>query len=140
MPNLPDETVVEVPAIGDAGGIHPLQMEPLPEAIAAMLRLQASIHLLLVEAFAERSKEKLPLEPTVDSDRNALQMVDEMLELQREVLPSLHYGFGQRACSAFTHCFSASQCAKILDVKSPVGEGSLCLRTRLSFVVRVSIT
>jgi alpha-galactosidase len=94
IPNLPDETVVEVPAIGDAGGIHPLQMEPLPEAIAAMLRLQASIHQLLVEAFAERSKEKLLqavlLEPTVDSYRNAVQMVDEMLELQQEVLPPLH--------------------------------------------------
>jgi alpha-galactosidase len=69
-------------------------MEPLPEAIAAMLRLQASIHQLLVEAFAERSKEKLLqavlLEPTVDSYRNAVQMVDEMLELQQEVLPPLH--------------------------------------------------
>lgn len=93
IPNLPDETVVEVPAVSDASGIHPLPMEPLPEAIAAMLRLQASIHQLLVEAFAERSKEKLLqavlLEPTVDSYRNAVQMVDEMLELQREVLPPL---------------------------------------------------
>ncbi len=93
IPNLPDETVVEVPAVSDADGIHPLPMEPLPEAIAAMLRLQASIHQLLVEAFAERSKEKLLqavlLEPTVDSYRNAVQMVDEMLELQRDVLPPL---------------------------------------------------
>ncbi|MDW8104304.1 MAG: alpha-galactosidase [Armatimonadota bacterium] len=94
IPNLPDETVVEVPARSDASGIHPLQMEPLPEGIAAMLRLQASIHQLLVEAFAEQSKDKLIqavlLEPTVDSYRNAVQMVDEMLELQREVLPPLH--------------------------------------------------
>lgn len=93
IPNLPDETVVEVPAVSDADGIHPLPMDPLPEAIAAMLRLQASIHQLLVEAFAERSKEKLLqavlLEPTVDSYRNAVQMVDEMLELQRDVLPPL---------------------------------------------------
>lgn len=94
IPNLPDQTVVEVPAIGDAEGIHPLQMESLPEAIAAMLRLQASIHQLLVEAFAEQSKDKLLqavlLDPTVDSYRNAVQMVDEMLELQRDILPPLH--------------------------------------------------
>ncbi|MGC8785321.1 MAG: hypothetical protein ACP5RN_13165 [Armatimonadota bacterium] len=91
---MPDQTVVEVPAIGDAEGIHPLQMEPLPEAIAAMLRLQASIHQLLVEAFAEQSKDKLLqavlLDPTVDSYRNAVQMVEEMLELQRDILPPLY--------------------------------------------------
>lgn len=93
IPNLPAETVVEVPAVGDARGIHPLRLEPLPEAISAMLRLQASIHQLLVEAFAERSKDKLLqavlLDPTVDSYRNAVQMLDEMLELQQDVLPNL---------------------------------------------------
>lgn len=91
--NLPAETVVEVPAIGDAQGIHPLQLEPLPEAIAAMIRLQANIHQLLVEAFAERSKDKLLqavlLDPTVDSYHNAVQMVDEMLELQKDILPGI---------------------------------------------------
>ncbi len=93
IPNLPAETVVEVPAVGDAQGIHPLQLEPLPEAIAAMLRLQASIHQLLVEAFDEQSRDKLLqavlLDPTVDSYRHAVQMVDEMLELQKDVLPPL---------------------------------------------------
>lgn len=93
IPDLPADTVVEVPAISDANGIYPLPMEPLPEAIAAMLRLQASIHQLLVEAFAEQSKDKLIqavlLEPTVDSYRNAVQMVDEMIELQKDVLPPL---------------------------------------------------
>lgn len=93
IPNLPEDTVVEAPAVGDAHGIHPLPLEPLPEAIAAMLRLQASIHKLLVEAFAEQSKDKLLqavlLDPTVHSYRNAVQMVDEMLELQKDVLPPL---------------------------------------------------
>lgn len=93
IPNLPDDMVVEIPAIGDAQGIQRVQCEPLPEAIAAMLRLQGSIHKLLVEAFVEQSKEKLIqavlLDPTVDSYRNAVQMVDEMLELQREILPPL---------------------------------------------------
>lgn len=58
-----------------------------------MIRLQASIHHLLVEAFAERSIDKLLqavlLDPTVDSYRNAVQMVDEMLELQRDILPEI---------------------------------------------------
>ena len=91
IPNLPDDTVVEVPAVADADGLHPRQMEPLPEAIAAMLRLQGSIHKLLVEAFAERSKTKLLqaflLDPTVDSYRRAVDCVDEMLRLQKDLLP-----------------------------------------------------
>jgi len=93
IPNLPDDMVVEVPAFADASGLHPRQMEPLPEAIAAMLRLQGSIHKILVEAFAERSKAKLLqailLEPTVHSYRNAVAMMHEMLQLQKDILPEM---------------------------------------------------
>ncbi len=91
IPNLPDDMVVEVPARVDDDGLEACRMEPLPEAIAAMLRLHGSIHKLLVEAFAERSKDKLIqtmlLEPTVDSYRHAVELVDEMLRLQRDLLP-----------------------------------------------------
>lgn len=93
IPNLPDDMVVEVPAVADADGLHACQVEPLPEAIAAMLRLQGSIHKLIVEAFAERSRDKLIqavlLDPTVDSYRRAIQMVDEMCHLQADILPPL---------------------------------------------------
>jgi alpha-galactosidase len=93
IPNLPDGMVVEVPATGDGAGLHPKRMQPLPEAIAAMIRLQQSINKLLVEAFAEQSKSKLLqavlLEPTVTSYRGAVEMVDEMLVLQRDVLPPI---------------------------------------------------
>ncbi|WP_420601795.1 hypothetical protein [Flagellimonas sp.] len=93
IPNLPDELVVEVPAYCDASGIQGIQLEPMPEAIAATIRLHASIHQLLVEAYAEKSKDKLLqailIEPTVDSYRNAVSMCNEMLELQKDVLPIL---------------------------------------------------
>jgi alpha-galactosidase len=94
IPNLPDQMVVEVPATSDLAGLHPKRMQPLPEPIAAMIRLQGSINKLLVEAFAEESKSKLLqavlLEPTVTSYRGAIEMVDEMLTLQRDVLPPIH--------------------------------------------------
>ncbi len=93
IPNLPDDMVVEVPATGDAEGLHPVQCEPLPEPIAAMLRVQASIHRLIVEAFAEGSRDKLIqavlLDPVVDGYRRAVEMVDEMLRLQADILPPL---------------------------------------------------
>ncbi len=93
IPGLPDETVVEVPATADRKGVHPIRMEPLPVAITALLHAQASIHQLLVEAFAERSKRKLLqavlLDPTVHSYRNAVAMIDEMCRLQKDILPPL---------------------------------------------------
>jgi alpha-galactosidase len=91
IPNLPDNMVVEVPGTSDTAGLHPKRMQPLPEAIAAIIRLQSSINKLLVEAFAEESKGKLLqavlLEPTVTSYRGAMEMVEEMLALQQDVLP-----------------------------------------------------
>jgi alpha-galactosidase len=93
IPNLPEDMVVEVPAVADGDGLRTCPMDPLPEAMAAMLRLQASIHRLLVEAFAEKSRAKLIravlLDPTVDSYRRAVEMVDEMIELQADLLPPL---------------------------------------------------
>ncbi len=91
IPNLPDDMVVEVPGVADADGLRACQLEPLPEAIAALLRVQGSIHKLIVEAFAEQSKDKLIqavlLDPTVDSYRGAIAMVDEMCRLQADMLP-----------------------------------------------------
>jgi alpha-galactosidase len=93
IPNLPDEMVVEVPAWCDAEGLQPLRMAPLPEAIATLMRTQASINQLLIEAFAEGSKMKLLqailLDPTVDSYRQAVLMMAEMLELQKDLLPEM---------------------------------------------------
>jgi alpha-galactosidase len=91
MPDMPPDMVVEIPAVVDGGGLHRRRMEPMPEAIAALLRLQGSIHRLLVDAYAERSKDKLLqallLDPTVDSYRRAVALVEDVLARQRELLP-----------------------------------------------------
>ncbi len=93
IPNLPDDMVVEVPATSDGSGWKAVNVPPLPEPVAATIRLYGSIHKLLVEAYAGESKEKLLqavlLEPTVHSYRSAVQMVDEMIGLQKELLPAL---------------------------------------------------
>ncbi|QNA92371.1 MULTISPECIES: alpha-galactosidase [unclassified Microbacterium] len=93
IPGLPDEMVVEVPARVVDGELVAVQMDELPEGILAMIRLQGSIHKLLVEAYAEESKAKLLqailLDPVVDSHNRAVAMLDEFLELQADVLPPL---------------------------------------------------
>ncbi len=93
VPGLPEEAVVEVPATVDATGLHPMKMPALPEGALALLRTQASIHKLLVEAFQERSRNKLLqallLDPTTKSYHNSVHLLNEMFALQKEVLPEL---------------------------------------------------
>lgn len=93
VPGLPADTVVEVPAVVDASGVHPRTMEPLPEGILAMLRTQASINRLLVRAYDGGSRDillqALLLDPTTNSYRQAVELIDRMCEVQSDVLPTL---------------------------------------------------
>jgi len=95
IPGLPEKAVVEVPALVNKDGLHPFKMERLPEAVLAMLRTQCSIHHLLTEAYVEQSRNKLLqavlLDPTTHSYRAAVNMLNEMCELQKDVLPPLHW-------------------------------------------------
>jgi alpha-galactosidase len=92
IPNIQPSMTVEMPATVDKAGIHPHQMAPLPEGIAAMIRVQGSIQQLIVEAYAERSRNKLLqailLDPTVKSYRGAVAMMNELLRLQQDLLPA----------------------------------------------------
>jgi len=89
--NLPEDAIVEAPAMVDAGGIHPIEVGPLPEVIAAMCRLQISIQNLLVEAYRQHSKrlllQALLLEPTVDNAERAQQLMEELLIREADFLP-----------------------------------------------------
>jgi alpha-galactosidase len=89
---LPAGTVVEVPATVDGGGIHPEKLAPIPEALLAFCRTQASIQQLVAEAYGQRSRnlllQALLVDPVVNSVQNAEKMLDHMLELQKDYLPA----------------------------------------------------
>jgi alpha-galactosidase len=95
IPGLPDEMVVEMPAYADGTGIHPHQMEALPTAITEMIRVQGAIHKLVIEAYVEQSRNKLLqailLDPTISTYNNAVALINEMCEIQKEILPPLHW-------------------------------------------------
>ncbi|MBN2377937.1 MAG: hypothetical protein JXD22_16180 [Sedimentisphaerales bacterium] len=88
--NLPTEAVVEVPAVVDAGGIHPQHVGPLPEALAAFSRTQVSIQKILLQAYQQRSRnlllQALLIDPVIDNATNAEKMLDYMLQLQKDYL------------------------------------------------------
>lgn len=91
MPQMANDSVVEVPAWATGKGIETVQMDPLPESLVEMMRSQGTINKLLVEAFVEKSKNKLLqvmlLDPTVNSYHNAVLLLDEILLLQKDILP-----------------------------------------------------
>lgn len=89
--NLPPDAIVEIPARVDKQGVHPEKVGALPEPIAEMCRRQITIQNLLILAYKERSKklllQALSLEPVVDDLVKAKEMMEVMLNLQREALP-----------------------------------------------------
>ena len=101
MPNkgyasdLPEGMVIELPALVDGGGIHPHKCDPLPVAVASMISTQGAVHKLIIEAYAEQSRNKLLqamlLDPTISSYNNAVALINEMCELQKEILPPLNW-------------------------------------------------
>lgn len=92
--NLPRDIVVEVPGTVDAQGVHPLHVGSLPESFAAFMRPHFAIHGILTEAYRTRSRklllQALLLDPNVNSITRAEQMLDVMLELQRDFLPEFN--------------------------------------------------
>ncbi|MDP4171077.1 MAG: alpha-galactosidase [Bacillota bacterium] len=94
-PNLPNGMAVEIPAIVDGDGIHPQKTAKIPTALAAMIATQGAITELLHEAYNEKSRNKLLqavlLDPTVSSYNNAVAMINDMFEAQKEVLPDLRW-------------------------------------------------
>jgi alpha-galactosidase len=69
--NLPADLAVEVPVMVDAAGVHPAAVGPLPDGIARLLAMQASVQQLSVEAAVRASKElalqALLIDPVVNS-------------------------------------------------------------------------
>ncbi|MBV9234296.1 MAG: hypothetical protein JOZ94_00555 [Xanthobacteraceae bacterium] len=87
IPNLPSDLAVEVPIMVDAAGVHPTSLGPLPDPIAKLLSVQASVQQLAVEVAVHASNElalqALLIDPVVNSTIAAAQLLDELWEVNR---------------------------------------------------------
>jgi alpha-galactosidase len=87
IPNLPTELAVEVPLMADAAGLHPISLGPLPDPIAKLMSMQASVQQLAVDAAVHASKElalqALLIDPVVNSATSAAKLLDELWEINR---------------------------------------------------------
>ena len=88
---MPDDSVVEVPGLVDAGSPRGVPVGALPEPIAALVRQELAIQDLAVQAAVDGSRElarqALLLDPVVSSAPAADQFLDEVLRAHRACLP-----------------------------------------------------
>ncbi len=89
--NLPQDLFIECPVTVSKAGIQGVKWGNLPKNIAALLRIEASIQDLCVEAVLTNSKETainaLAIDPNVGSFDVAEKIFSEIKELQSEFLP-----------------------------------------------------
>jgi len=89
--NLPQDLVIECPVVVNKNGVEGVKWGKLPKNIAALLRIEATIQDLCVEAILQKSKDlaiaALATDPNVGSFEIADSIYEEMKELQKEYLP-----------------------------------------------------
>ena len=88
--NIPRDLVVECPAVVTKNGLQPIKLGDYPKGLAALLRNQASVQDLVVEAILKKSKEiafqALLLDPTIDNASKAEEMFEEMIKINQDYI------------------------------------------------------
>jgi len=90
--NLPQDLILECSATVNKNGVHGEKVGFLPRNIAAILRIEATIQDLCVEAVLNKSKDIaiacLAIDPNVGSFKMAENIFNEMIEVQKSFLPN----------------------------------------------------
>ncbi len=91
IPNLPPETIVEVPAMVNGRGVQPLPIGPLPEPIAELCRREAALVERVVDAAVSGDRrlalQALLLDPMIQDIPRAEAVLDDYLETFAAYLP-----------------------------------------------------
>ncbi len=89
--NLPEDAIVEVPALVSATGAHGVHVGALPRALASVMRREVDIQALVVEAAVHGDRnaalQALLLDPHVHSYAQAAHLLDDLLRAHARHLP-----------------------------------------------------
>lgn len=92
--NFDPTGMVEIPCIVGSNGPEPLTMGKIPQFQKGLMEQQVSVEKLVVEAWAEKSYQKLwqaiTLSKTVPSAKVAKQILDELIAVNKEFWPELN--------------------------------------------------
>jgi alpha-galactosidase len=94
IPNLPHESCVEVPAIVDGRGVHPIAVQPLPAQCAAYIHPAIFAQALTVQAALEHDRDSVyqavmqdPIIQTRLSLDDVWKLTDELIAAETDWLP-----------------------------------------------------
>jgi alpha-galactosidase len=94
--NLPDDAILELPAVATATGLRPLQILDFPDPLAAIITRKLTATLLTVEAALAGDRrlfvEALLADGAVTDPEVAREMAEELLEAHRQYLPNFFEG------------------------------------------------
>jgi alpha-galactosidase len=89
--NLPDDAIVEVPAVVNARGVQGVHVGPLPQGLTAIMRREIEIQELVVQAGAcgdrNAALQALLLDPHIHSYAQATHVLDDLLKAHAKYLP-----------------------------------------------------
>lgn len=99
--NLPEDAIVEVPAVVSASGIHGIGVGKMPEPAAELCRRQITVAEMVVEAAVKGDKDialqALTLDPMIDDPDIARKLLNDYFEAQKEYLPQF---FTDKCCDS----------------------------------------
>lgn len=94
IPNLPDNACVEIPCLVNRNGVQGVYVGSLPEQLAALNRTHINVHLVTLQAVAEKKREHVyqaaMLDPHTRSELkldDIRQLCDDMFEAHSGMLP-----------------------------------------------------
>ncbi|NQX60122.1 glycoside hydrolase family 4 [Paenibacillus qinlingensis] len=100
VPNMNDDAFLELLCEVSMDGIKPLPVGDMPRGLRGLQELVLDAHELTAEAVVEGSREKLRramlTDPLVNSIADADRIIEELLELERDVIPSSWYATAQQ--------------------------------------------
>ncbi|MDZ7671570.1 MAG: hypothetical protein U5K53_01820 [Halanaerobiales bacterium] len=89
--NLPNDAVIELPAVATSRGFYPYSMNDFPNVLAGIINKRLAVIDLTVEAALEGDKELVKeamlLDGSVSSDQVAEDLTNDLLEAHKENLP-----------------------------------------------------
>ena len=89
--NLIEEAVVETPAIVDGSGVHPINVGPLPDGLAALCNIQILVQELAVEAAVQGDRnlalQAMLADPVVHDLEAGRTSFEELMQAHRDLLP-----------------------------------------------------